>query len=58
MLSATGNRVAARRDILADATKSRDFTWTDTTKNQAIADAWNDLFAGSNYHWKALGPAR
>jgi hypothetical protein len=40
-------------DILADATKSRDFAWSDSTKNADVAAAWADLVAGSNFHWKA-----
>ena len=40
-------------DILADATKSRDFTWDDTTVDPNIAKAWPELAAGSDYHWKA-----
>jgi hypothetical protein len=40
-------------DILADGSKSRDFTWNDTPTNSAIAAAWADLVAGSDFNWKA-----
>jgi hypothetical protein len=39
--------------ILADSTKSRNFTWNDMAKNADVAAAWGELVAGSDYHWKA-----
>jgi len=45
--------VSGTLDIVADATKSRDFTWDDTTVDPNIASAWSDLAAASSYHWKA-----
>jgi hypothetical protein len=46
-------KVFGTLDIVADPTQSRDFTWTDSVKNPAIAAAWAALVSGSTFHWKA-----
>jgi hypothetical protein len=45
--------VSGTIDVTEDSSKSRDFTWDDTTKNPAVAAAWPDLVKGFDYHWKA-----
>ncbi len=45
--------VCGTLEIVADSTKTRDFTWDDTVTNADIAAAWSELVAGSDYHWKA-----
>jgi O-succinylbenzoate synthase len=46
-------RVSGTIDILADPTKSRDFSWSDNVQNPAVTAAWDDLVAKSDFHWKA-----
>ena len=48
----TGN-VNGTAEVLADPTRSRDFTWDDTTQSPAVKAAWPDITKGFDFHWKA-----
>ena len=50
--SKTGS-VNGTAEVLADPTKSRDFTWDETTQSAAVQAAWPDIVKGFDYHWKA-----